>query len=83
MTIVYILKSIKYPSRHYVGITENLEERLKTHNSSRVGYTKKFAPWEVETYITFKNKSLADKLERYLKSGSGHAFLKKRLFRVE
>jgi len=79
MAIVYILKSIKNSSKNYVGITENLEKRLKEHNNAQSGYTKKFAPWEAETYITFKNRLLAEKFEKYLKAGSGQAFLKKHL----
>jgi len=79
MHIVYILISTKDLSKYYIGITQDLEERLKEHNGSRCGYSKKYAPWKLETYIVFRNKSLAEKLEKYLKAGSGHAFLKKRL----
>lgn len=79
MYIVYVLLSIKDPSKYYIGITQNLEERLAKHNNSQSGYSKQYAPWELETYITFKNRFLAQKFEKYLKSGSGHAFLKKRL----
>ena len=79
MYFVYILISLKDPSRYYIGITENLKERLKKHNSGKqTGYSKRYAPWEVETYITFKNKLRAEKFEKYLKEGSGQAFLKRR-----
>jgi hypothetical protein len=44
-----------------------------------VAYSKKYAPWKVETFISFDNQSLAEKFEKYLRSGSGFAFLKKRL----
>lgn len=77
--IIYILKSNKDSKRHYVGITRNLEKRLDEHNNNQSEYTKKFAPWRIETVIIFKNKMLAEKFERYLKSGSGHAFLHKHL----
>jgi len=79
MYVVYIIKSIKNISKNYVGITQNLDKRLKEHNNSQSGYTKRFAPWKVETHITFKNKLLAERFEKYLKAGSGQAFLKKRL----
>ena len=79
MCIVYIIKSLKNSSKHYVGITRNLTKRIKEHNSNGSGYTKRFAPWEIETYITFRNKLLAKVFEKYLKAGSGQAFLKKRL----
>lgn len=79
MYIVYILLSTKDPKRYYIGITQDLEKRLGEHNSEKAGYAKRYAPWEVETCITFRNKQLAEKFEEYLKHGSGNPFLKKRL----
>ncbi|MBM3248304.1 MAG: GIY-YIG nuclease family protein [Candidatus Omnitrophica bacterium] len=79
MHIVYVIKSLKNSSKHYVGITQNLKKRIDGHNSSKTGYAAKYAPWQEETYITFRNRTLAQEFEKYLKSGSGHAFLKKRL----
>ncbi len=79
MRIVYILKSLKDPVKHYVGITHNLEKRLKEHNEELSYYTKRYAPWEVETYIVFRSKEAAESFERYLKAGSGQSFLVKRL----
>ena len=79
MHTVYILRSIKYPERYYVGSTHNLENRLKEHNSGASQYSKSYAPWELETYIVFRSKGLAEDFEKYLKEGSGFAFMKKRL----
>jgi len=79
MYVVYILKSIKDPSRYYIGMTEELNRRLREHNNSKSGYSKKYAPWEIETYISFRSRLLAERFEKYLKAGSGQAFLKKRL----
>lgn len=79
MYVVYILKSIKDPRRYYIGMTQDLNRRLKEHNSGKQGYSKIYAPWELETYITFRNITLAESFEKYLKAGSGQAFLKKRL----
>lgn len=76
MYIVYILRSLKEINRVYIGKTEDLNERVKQHNRGDSAYTKKFLPWVLETYISFSNKQLVDKFEKYLKSGSGHAFLK-------
>ena len=78
MHYVYILISQKDPSKHYVGLTTNLDQRLSEHNTNSTGYTKKYSPWHVETYIAFRNEKLASSFERYLKEGSGHALLKKR-----
>ncbi len=83
MHIVYILKSCKDTRGHYVGITKNLERRLSEHNSDSSGYSKTYAPWEIETYITFRNKFLAEGFEKYLKSGSGNAFLRKRFIEAK
>ena len=79
MPFVYILLSLKDPSKYYIGTTQDLNKRLREHNSSQSGYSKRYAPWEIETYISFTNKLLAGKFEKYLKAGSGQAFLKKRL----
>ena len=79
MYIVYILVSRKDYSRYYIGITQDLNRRLREHNSERAAYAKRYAPWEIETYISFKNKRLAEEFEKYLKAGSGHAFLERRL----
>ena len=79
MHVVYILKSIADPSKHYVGITENLGKRLKAHNAGESVHTNKYKPWKIETYITFSGQQLAINFEKYLKKGSGYAFLKKRL----
>ena len=79
MHFVYILRSLKEPKRLYIGKTEDLEKRLKEHNHGDSIYTKKFLPWVLETYTAFSSQQLANQFEIYLKSGSGHAFLKKRL----
>ena len=79
MYIVYILTSMTDPNRIYIGITRDLQRRLGEHNRTLTGYCKRYAPWQVETLITFTNIGLAEDFERYLKGGSGFAFLKKRL----
>jgi len=44
MHYIYILKSI--PQRIlYIGRTDNLERRLREHNSGYVFTTKKYLPW--------------------------------------
>lgn len=78
MNIVYILTSKKYTDRYYIGLTQDLERRIKEHNNGDSLYTKRYMPWELQTYIGIKNKARAEEFERYLKSGSGFAFLKRR-----
>ena len=77
MTIVYLIQSQQDPSRYYVGITENLEERLRRHNSDEKGSTKKLRPWKLVVAIQFIDRLKAEAFERYLKSGSGRAFAKR------
>ena len=79
MYTVYILTSKKYPSRYYIGTTQYLDKRLKEHNNKKCMYSKRYAPWQLETHVTFKKKHLAEDFEKYLKSGSGFSFLKRRL----
>lgn len=79
MHYVYILKSTLYPDQIYVGCTEDLKKRLSNHNAGTTPHTSKFKPWKFEVYIAFENKEKAIAFEKYLKSGSGREFRKKRL----
>ena len=80
MFIVYILKSLKKTNQYYVGLTEDMERRLQNHNNEdNPGYSRRYAPWQVETYVSFKDRDRAIAFEKYLKVGSGYAFLRKRL----
>ena len=63
----------------YTGCTGNLEQRLKAHNDGQVLYTKTRLPFVLITYTTFTDKNKAYQFEKYLKSGSGKAFMNKRL----
>jgi predicted GIY-YIG superfamily endonuclease len=74
---VYILRSESDSSRHYVGITENFEERLRWHNEGPSGYTVAHRPWLPVVVLEFPNEQAAIRFERYLKSGSGRAFAKR------
>ncbi|MFH1655254.1 MAG: GIY-YIG nuclease family protein [Candidatus Omnitrophota bacterium] len=80
MYCVYILISKKNKSKFYIGYTDNLQRRLAEHKGPpKNSYTYRYAPWELETYIVFSNKKLAEEFELYLKSHSGRAFLRRRL----
>jgi len=76
---VYILQSAVDTERFYTGFTENLETRLKDHNSGKNPHTAKQKPWRIKTAIAFSDRNKALEFERYLKSPSGRAFSKKRL----
>jgi len=74
---VYILRSLTDSERHYVGITENLGDRLKKHNAAQCKHTSKHIPWQIETAVSFLSKDKAVDFEKYLKSHSGRAFAKR------
>ena len=79
MTYVYIIVSKRLEGFHYVGITKDLRARLNAHNTGKSIHTAPFKPWRLESYIAFSNEQKARKFEKYLKHGSGHAFLKRHL----
>lgn len=79
MYFVYIIKSIIFPDKMYVGYTLNLNARLTKHNEGGSVYTKDFKPWEIVFYCSFSDKFKALVFERYLKSHSGRSFTNKRL----
>ncbi|HLB93941.1 MAG TPA: GIY-YIG nuclease family protein [Candidatus Babeliales bacterium] len=80
MFYVYLIKSIKFPDQRYIGLTDDLTERLGTHNSGGSVHTKPYRPWELIMFFGFNNKLKAAAFEKYLKSGAGRAFAKKRLW---
>jgi len=71
---VYILVSDRDPTRHYTGLTDDLDTRLQAHNSGQVPHTSKDRPWRLETTIMFRSRTKAIAFEKYLKSHSGRAF---------
>jgi putative endonuclease len=80
MRYVYLLQSRAFVDQRYVGLTSDLKQRLAEHNSGKSPHTSKFVPWRLITYVAFSDGGKAESFERYLKSGSGHAFAKKRLW---
>lgn len=74
---VYLIRSINYPQTIYIGYTTNVKDRL-THNSGGSIHTKRDKPWELVVCTLFKDMNTAKQFEKYLKSQSGRAFIKKR-----
>jgi predicted GIY-YIG superfamily endonuclease len=79
MVFTYVLESETDPSRHYIGHSADLPQRLLDHNAGTSPHTAKFRPWRVKFYAAFETIELARSFEHYLKSGSGHAFAHKHL----
>jgi hypothetical protein len=53
--------------------------RLAEHNAGKSVHTSQFKPWDLTACIALPEKLVADKLEKYLNSGSGHALAIRRL----
>jgi putative endonuclease len=75
MYYVYLLKSQSHPRQPYVGSTHDLRQRLTHHNEGRSPHTAKFRPWLLIAYFAFEEGKTAIAFEKYLKSGSGRAFI--------
>jgi putative endonuclease len=75
---VYIL--LCSDCKPYVGCTENLQARVIRHKNGYVPATKTRLPVKLINYICFLDKYKAYKFEKYLKSGSGRAFINRHLF---
>ena len=74
MYYTYIIESLLHPGRRYIGSTADLQKRLNHHNTGKCRHTAKAGPWKVKLYVAFEDRDHAQRFERYLKSGSGHAF---------
>lgn len=79
MYYIYFLRSEIKPDWVYTGSTNNLERRLKEHESGKSKYTKAYLPVYLEAYISVAAERKARELEKYFKTGSGIAILKKRI----
>ena len=75
MYFVYILYSKKF-ERNYVGLTSDLEQRLKSHNSVKVKSTKSYRPWEIVYSESYETIIEARKREKYLKTAAGRKWRK-------
>lgn len=80
MYYTYILRNSK-TNRYYVGYANDLKNRLKEHKSGNVKSTKSNLNYGLEWYCAFKTEKQAVAFEKYLKTGSGIAFMKKRFFK--
>lgn len=73
---VYALKSLK-DDRIYVGMTADVNKRLKEHNSGKTKSTKGFLPWILIFTEVCNDRQQAREREKYWKSGIGKEQLKK------
>lgn len=71
---VYIIRSIKFPTETYVGLSMDYKKRLIDHNAGKSMHTSKFKPWTLEIVVWFKDDEKAVGFEKYLKNHSGRSF---------
>ena len=76
---MYYVYSLKCKDGYYVGCTDSIEERLQRHQKGQVPATANRLPTSLEFCFAVKNKYKAFEFEKYLKSGSGRAFINKHL----
>jgi predicted GIY-YIG superfamily endonuclease len=65
----------------YVGSTNDLKRRIHSHQNGDVISTKLFRPVNLKSYIAVETEPHVRKLERYFKTGSGKALIKKRFLK--
>ncbi|MCX6744359.1 MAG: GIY-YIG nuclease family protein [Candidatus Parcubacteria bacterium] len=78
MYYTYVLLSRK-DGEFYIGFTSDLTNRLNLHKSGKVNSTSCRLPVILIYYECCLNKTDAIRREKYLKTGPGGRYLKKRL----
>ncbi|MEK7640371.1 MAG: GIY-YIG nuclease family protein [Patescibacteria group bacterium] len=74
---MYYVYSLKCKDGYYVGCANDLEDRLSRHQKGYVPATASRLPVKLDFYFATEDKYKAFEFERYLKSGSGRAFINK------
>lgn len=80
MYFVYLIQS-RQDMGWYIGYTEDVYQRLEAHNNGKNLSTADRRPFRLIYFEAYLHKMDALGRERFLKSGSGHRFLKKQLAR--
>ncbi len=70
MFYVYAISSLKH-NYIYVGMTENIDNRIKRHNDGRERTTKFYSPFELIFSEVCETRPEARIREKYWKSGIG------------
>lgn len=76
---MYYIYSLKCKDGYYVGCTDNLKDRINRHQKGHVPATANRLPIKLDFYLAISDKYRAFNFEKYLKSGSGRAFINKHL----
>jgi len=76
--VTYVIKSLS-DGKYYVGSCENVDKRLKQHNTGKTRSTKSGAPWKLVHQELYDTRQEAYKRERKIKSYKGGEVFKKLL----
>jgi predicted GIY-YIG superfamily endonuclease len=60
---VYLLESVAFPGRRYVGLTIDLHNRLEDHNAGKSPHTSKYRPWRIVAAAWFADRAKAEAFE--------------------
>ncbi|MBI5254437.1 GIY-YIG nuclease family protein [Candidatus Falkowbacteria bacterium] len=74
---MYYVYSLKCRDGYYIGCTNDIKDRIERHEKGYVPATTKRSPVKLEFYFAIPDKYKAFDFEKYLKSGSGRAFVKR------
>lgn len=74
MFYVYVLGN-SITGKRYIGYTNNLEERIRKHNTDHSGYIGQQGEWPLTYHEQYDTKAEALLREKFLKSGKGRDFL--------
>ncbi len=75
MFYVYAIKSQNH-DRIYIGLTQNIKNRIQEHNSGKTKSTKFYRPWVLFYKEVLNSRPEARKREKELKTGFGREYLK-------
>lgn len=78
MYYAYVIKSIN-AGFYYKGHCEDLQLRLKQHNSGMTESIKSYIPFVLVYFEEFETREEAIKREKYFKTAAGRKFLKTKI----
>ena len=78
---VYVIVSETHADRYYIGFSSRPDDRLTEHNAGKNPSTSDFLPWRFAGIFSFPSEQQARRFERYLKGGSGRAFLRRHVLK--
>lgn len=76
---MFYVYSLKCKDGYYIDCTDNLKDRFDRHQKGQVTTTSNRLPIKLDFYFAINDKYKAFEFKKYLKSGSGRAFINKHL----